>query len=117
LPDGIAKKPNFGSLFEGHGIEKFGIFYGHFRILWPFGLYCGNLVYVFPLWYFTPRQIWQPLGIQPYASAGVTKSFKTNTENSVWPVLKIFGGCGSLLEKTGAQKKSVTNVLCPIICS
>jgi hypothetical protein len=30
------------------------------NMLWPFGLFCGNLVYFSPFWYFGPRKIWQP---------------------------------------------------------
>jgi hypothetical protein len=30
------------------------------NILWPFGIFCGNLVYFTPFWYFGPRKIWQP---------------------------------------------------------
>jgi hypothetical protein len=31
LPDGLFsnQKYQFGKIFEGHGMEKFGIFYGH----------------------------------------------------------------------------------------
>jgi hypothetical protein len=28
--------------------------------LWPFGIFCGNLVYFPPFWYFGPRKNWQP---------------------------------------------------------
>jgi hypothetical protein len=28
--------------------------------LWPFGTFCGHLVYVFPFWYVVQRKIWQP---------------------------------------------------------
>jgi ABC-type spermidine/putrescine transport system permease subunit II len=52
---------------EGLAIENLGIFYGllvYFtaigNILWPFGIFCGHLVYFFPFWYFVPRKIWQP---------------------------------------------------------
>jgi hypothetical protein len=44
---------NFGNL----GMEKVGIFYGHLEyivamwsILWPFGIYCGHLVYCKVIW-------------------------------------------------------------------
>jgi hypothetical protein len=29
-------------------------------VLWPFGIFCGTLVYFSPFWYFGPRKIWQP---------------------------------------------------------
>jgi hypothetical protein len=54
-------------IFVGFGMEKLDIFYGHFGtfkstlcILPPFGIFCGNLVYIFPLWYVRTRKIWQP---------------------------------------------------------
>jgi hypothetical protein len=48
-------------------MENLAIFYDHlvyFRdignISWPFGIFCGYLVYFPPLGYFGPRKIWQP---------------------------------------------------------
>jgi hypothetical protein len=48
-------------------MENIGLFYDHLvyftaigNILWPFGIFCGNLVYFPPFWYFGPRKIWQP---------------------------------------------------------
>jgi hypothetical protein len=48
-------------------MENLGIFYDHLvyltaigNILWPFGIFCGHLVYFPPFWYFVPRKIWQP---------------------------------------------------------
>jgi hypothetical protein len=48
-------------------MENLGIFYDHLvyftaigNILWPFGIFCGNLVLFSPFWYFGPRKIWQP---------------------------------------------------------
>jgi hypothetical protein len=48
-------------------MENLGIFYDHLvyftaiaNILWPFGIFCGQLVYFSPFWYFVPRKIWQP---------------------------------------------------------
>jgi hypothetical protein len=35
------------------------VFMNSWFILWPFGIFCGNLVYLFPFWYFAPRKIWQ----------------------------------------------------------
>jgi hypothetical protein len=49
-------------------MENLGIFYDRLvyftaigNILWPFGIFCANLVYFSPFWYFGPRKIWQPL--------------------------------------------------------
>jgi hypothetical protein len=48
-------------------MENLGIFYNHLvyftaigNTLWPFGTFCGNLVYFSPFWYFGQRKIWQP---------------------------------------------------------
>jgi hypothetical protein len=48
-------------------MEDVGILLGHFvhftakwYILWPFGAFCGNLVYFSPIWYVSPTNIWQP---------------------------------------------------------
>jgi hypothetical protein len=48
-------------------MEKLGIFYYHLvyftaigNILCAFGIFCGNLIYFPPFWYFGPRKIWQP---------------------------------------------------------
>jgi hypothetical protein len=48
-------------------MEDVGIFYGHlvhFMVfcytLWTFGTVRGNMLYIFPFWYFVPRKIWQP---------------------------------------------------------
>jgi hypothetical protein len=52
---------------EGLAMANLGIFYDHLvyciaigNILWPFGIFCGHLVYFPPFWYFVPRKIWQP---------------------------------------------------------
>jgi hypothetical protein len=53
------KNPNFGIFLVGLGMENFGKSYNHFGIyksIWcsivpPFGKFCGNLVYIFPLWH------------------------------------------------------------------
>jgi hypothetical protein len=52
---------------EGLAKENLGILYDHLvyfaaigNILRPFGIFCGNLVYLSPFWYFGPRKIWQP---------------------------------------------------------
>jgi hypothetical protein len=37
------------------------------NILWPFGIFCGNLVYFSPLWYFGPIKIWQPCPLHSLA--------------------------------------------------
>jgi hypothetical protein len=48
-------------------MENAGTFYVHLvhfmsilNILWPFGIFCGHLVYFPPFWYIVPRKIWQP---------------------------------------------------------
>jgi hypothetical protein len=48
-------------------MENLGIFYDNLvyftaiiNILWPFGIFWGNLVSFPPFWYFEPRKIWQP---------------------------------------------------------
>jgi hypothetical protein len=62
------KNPNLGK-FGGSCNRRYedGIFYGHLvhftvfcYILWTIGMVCGNLVYIFPFWYFVLRKIWQP---------------------------------------------------------
>jgi hypothetical protein len=52
---------------EGLAMENLSLFYDHLvyfmaigNILWPFGIFCGNLVYFGTFWYFGPRKIWQP---------------------------------------------------------
>jgi hypothetical protein len=52
---------------EGLAIENLGIFHDYWvyftaigNILWPFGKFCGHLIYFSPFWYFVPRKIWQP---------------------------------------------------------
>jgi hypothetical protein len=49
---------------EGLATENLGIFYDHLvyfaaigTILWPFGIFCGTLVYFSPFWYFGPTLI------------------------------------------------------------
>jgi hypothetical protein len=49
------------------GMENLGIYYDHLvyftstgNILRPSGIFCGNLVYFSPFWYFGRRKIWQP---------------------------------------------------------
>jgi hypothetical protein len=61
------KYPNLVNFWKDHAMENLGIFYDHldyFRaiviFLWQFGIFCGNLVYFSPFWYFGPRKIWQP---------------------------------------------------------
>jgi hypothetical protein len=70
LPDGIltTQKTQFGEILDGFAIEDVGK-----CILWPFGLFCGHLVYSVairyilwlfgtfsPFWSVVPRKIWQP---------------------------------------------------------
>jgi hypothetical protein len=52
-------------------MENVGIFYGHLEYftaiwynLWPFGIFCGNLVYFLRFGMFGPRKIWQPWSSQ-----------------------------------------------------
>jgi hypothetical protein len=59
------QKSQFGKVLEGLAMENLGIFFDHLvyftaigNILWPFGIFCGNLVYFSPFWYFGPRKIW-----------------------------------------------------------
>jgi hypothetical protein len=47
-------------------MENVGIFYINLvylkaigNTLWPFGIFCDNLVYFSPFWYVVPRKIWQ----------------------------------------------------------
>jgi hypothetical protein len=53
-------------VFEGFGMKSICMFCGHleyftaFGIFWPFGIFSGNLVYIFPFRYVLPRKIWQP---------------------------------------------------------
>jgi hypothetical protein len=46
------KNPKFGLILEGLAMENLGIFYDHLvyftaigNMLWPFGVFCGHLVY------------------------------------------------------------------------
>jgi hypothetical protein len=62
-------------------MENLGIFYGHMgtlKSIWcilpPFGILCGNLAYIFPLWYFTARRIWQRCIIGDYMTPSVLRS-------------------------------------------
>jgi hypothetical protein len=54
-------------------MENVGNFMAIWNILWPFGIFCGHLVYFVtiwyisrafgtfsPFWYVIPRKIWQP---------------------------------------------------------
>jgi hypothetical protein len=48
------KKSQFWIIFVSLGMENLGIFYGHFgtfKSIWcilpPFGIFCGNLVYIY----------------------------------------------------------------------
>jgi hypothetical protein len=50
------QKSQFGFILEGLGLKNVGIFYGHlgyfmviWYVLWPFGIFCGYLVF---LWLF-----------------------------------------------------------------
>jgi hypothetical protein len=61
LPDALVsdQKSEVGKIFEGLATENLGIFYDHLvcftaigNILWPLGIFCANLVYFTPFWYF-----------------------------------------------------------------
>jgi hypothetical protein len=48
-------------------MENVSIFYDHLvyftaigNVLWPFGIFCDDLVYFSPFWYVVLRKIWQP---------------------------------------------------------
>jgi hypothetical protein len=52
---------------EGLAMENLGIFYDHLvyftaigHILWPFVIFCGNLVYFSPFGYFVPKKSGNP---------------------------------------------------------
>jgi hypothetical protein len=69
LPDGLFsnQKSQFWKILVGLAKENLGIFYEHLvyftaigNILWPFGIFCGPLVYFSLFWYVVPRKIWQP---------------------------------------------------------
>jgi hypothetical protein len=56
------KNPNLGNFWGVCAMENIGIFYDHFvnftaiaNILWPFGIFCGELVYFVVSWYISPR--------------------------------------------------------------
>jgi hypothetical protein len=66
LPDGLFsnQKSQFGLILEGLAMDNLGIFYDNLvyfkaveNILWPFGIFCGNLVYFPPFWYFGQRNL------------------------------------------------------------
>jgi hypothetical protein len=57
------KNPYFG-YFLGLGMQKMCIFYGHYGIyksIWcilpQFGIFCGYLVNIFPLWYVATKKL------------------------------------------------------------
>jgi hypothetical protein len=61
------KNPNLGKFWRALDLKMFTYFMAIWNslqtfgdILWPFGIFCGNLVYFSPFWYFVPRKIWQP---------------------------------------------------------
>jgi hypothetical protein len=63
-------------------MENVSIFYEHLvyfmaigNILWPFGIFCGHLVYFAPFWYFEPRKIWHPWRILVLGLHGLVYSF------------------------------------------
>jgi hypothetical protein len=69
LPDGLFsnQKSQFGyilGVLQWKILEYFMTIWSILRpfgnISWPFGIFCGHLVYFSPFWYFVPRKIWQP---------------------------------------------------------
>jgi hypothetical protein len=63
----IMKQQDGDKKMGGLAMENLGIFYDHLvyftaivNVLWPFGILCGHLVYLYPFWYFVLRKIWQP---------------------------------------------------------
>jgi hypothetical protein len=64
LPDGFFsnQRSQFGKILEGLAMGNLGTFYNHLvyvkaigNIFWPFGIFCGNLVYFVGIWYIFPR--------------------------------------------------------------
>jgi hypothetical protein len=64
LTDGLFsnQKSQFWSILEGLAMENLSKFFDHLvcitaigNILWPFGIFCGNLVYFVVIWYIFPR--------------------------------------------------------------
>jgi hypothetical protein len=49
---------NLGILYD-----KLVYFTAIINILWPFGIFCDNLVYFSPFCYFGLRKVWQPCAI------------------------------------------------------
>jgi hypothetical protein len=62
LPDGlfVYQISQFYCLFEGLGIENFGMFHGLLVFLGPFGSLYGHLVFFDNFGTLFPRKIWQP---------------------------------------------------------
>jgi hypothetical protein len=61
------------AIFNCHSVYFTAIWYA--CILWPFGIFCGYLVYFFPFWYVVPRKIWQHSLIRTTLTALVPKAF------------------------------------------
>jgi hypothetical protein len=49
---------------ERLGMKNVGIFMTICNILWPFGIFCGRLVYFSRFGMFEARNIWQPWTLQ-----------------------------------------------------
>jgi hypothetical protein len=67
-----------------------GIFFDHLvyftaigNILWPFGIFCGNLVYLSAFWNFGPRKIWQPC-FQEYWIIDMQAERSGKSYNNLW---------------------------------
>jgi hypothetical protein len=91
LPDGLFsnQKSQFGSILEDPAMEDVGMY-----IIWPFGLFCGHLVYfaaiwvsfkamwyIFAFWYIFPvlvcctNKIWQPWTTRKKCSTTINHEF------------------------------------------
>jgi hypothetical protein len=67
-------------------MENLGHFYDHLvyitaigNILWIFGIFCDNLAYFSPFWYFGPRKIWQPWPSSRPAQLAPRRNVGTNS--------------------------------------
>jgi hypothetical protein len=61
------KKPLFGYIFGGLGIDIVGTVCGHsvyfttiWYVSWPFGTFCGHSLNFLPFWYVAHIKLWQP---------------------------------------------------------
>jgi hypothetical protein len=54
------KNPNLGKFWRVLQWKILVYFTMIGNISWPFGIFCGHLVYYSPYWYFVSRKTWQP---------------------------------------------------------